>query len=138
MAHQHKGSERLPEGNSAATPAIAGDDAGRVDFTAAGGATVAAILHLVRLMGAELVLVRGIDIAQFERSVRGRLGEFTSPTTDQEACKAGLAQARHLVEQVLTQVRAQAELKKSLAAGKEKASKAHAAPSTHPTAKLLN
>jgi fumarylacetoacetate (FAA) hydrolase family protein len=138
MAHQHKGSERLPEGNSATTPPIAGDDAGRVDFTAAGGATVAAILHLVRLMGAELVLVRGIDIAQFEQSVRAKLGEFTSPTTDQEARKAGLAQARHLVEQVLTQVRAQAELKKSLAVGNEKAPEVHAAPSTHPTAKLLN
>jgi hypothetical protein len=138
MAHQHKGSERLPEGNSAATPPIAGDDAGRVDFTAAGGATVAAILHLVRLMGAELVLVRGIDVAQFEKSVRAKLGEFTSPTTDHEARKAGLARARHLVEQVLTQVRAQAELKKSLAVGNEKAPEVHSVPSTHPMAKLLN
>jgi hypothetical protein len=138
MAHQHKGSERLPEAKSAATPPIAGDDAGRVDFTAAGGATVAAILHLVRLMGAELVLVRGIDIAQFEKSVRAKLGEFTSPTADQKARKAGLAQARPLVEQVLTQVRAQAELKKSLAVGNEKAPEVHSVPSTHPMAKLLN
>jgi len=96
------------------------------------------VQHLVRLMGAELVLVRGINIAQFEQSVRAKLGEFTSPTADQEARKAGLAQARHLVEQVLTQVRAQAELKKSLAVENEKAPEVRSLPSTHPVAKLLN
>jgi hypothetical protein len=138
MAQQHKESEGSPERHPAETQPIAAGDAGKVDFTAAGGAAVAAILHLLRLMGAELVLVRGIDIAQFEQSVRARLGEFTSPTTSQEACNAGLAHARYLIEQVLTQIRAQAELKKSLTVGNEKASELHAVPSTHPVSKLLN
>src|ERR1700733_10426394 len=126
MAHHGKESEKSQEGRPVATPQVVACEAGRVDFTAAGGATVAAILHLVRLMGAELVLVRGIDIAQFEQSVRARLGEFTSPTTSQEARNAGLAHARYLIEQVLTQIRAQAELKKSLTVGNEKASELHA------------
>jgi hypothetical protein len=137
MAQQCKASEGSPERHPAETQPIAAGDAG-VYFTAAGGATVAAILHLVRLMGAELVLVRGIDIAQFEQSVRARLGEFTSPTTSPEARNAGLAHARHLIEQVLTQIRAQAELKKSLTVGNEKAPELHAVPSTHPVSKLLN
>ncbi len=138
MAHPHKGSAEPLEGHSAATPPIAAADAGRVDFTAAGGAAVAAILHLLRVMGAELVLVRGIDVAQFEQSVRAKLGEFTSPTTNQEARQAGLARARYLVEQVLTQIRAQAELKKSLTVGSEKAPELHSAASTDPVSKLLN
>jgi hypothetical protein len=138
MAQQCKESEGSPERHPAETQPIAAGDAGKVDFTAAGGATVAAILHLLRLMGAELVLVRGIDIAQFEQSVRSRLGEFTSPTTSQEARNAGLAHARYLIEQVLTQIRAQAELKKSLTAGNEKAPELHSVPSMHPVSKLLN
>jgi hypothetical protein len=89
---------------------------------------VAAILHLVRLMGAELVLARGHDLAQFEQAVRAKRGDFTSPTTDAEARQAGLTHARHLVEQVLTQIRAQAELKKSLAVGKEKAPEMQTVP----------
>jgi hypothetical protein len=85
MAHHGKESEKSPEGRSVATPQVVACEAGRVDFTAAGGATVAAILHLVRLMGAELVLARGHDLAQFEHAVRAKLGEFTSPTADPEA-----------------------------------------------------
>jgi hypothetical protein len=138
MAHHGKESEKSPEGRSAATPQVVACEAGRVDFTAAGGATVAAILHLVRLMGAELVLARGHDLAQFEHAVRAKLGEFTSPTADPEARQAGLAHASHLVEQVLTQIRAQAELKKSLAVGKEKAPEMQTVPLMRPVSKLLN
>jgi hypothetical protein len=83
-------------------------------FSEAGGAAVAALLNLLRLLGAELVLVRGSDNNQFDRAVRAKLCEFTSPTANKEAREVGLAQARHLVEQVLAQIRAQAELKKSL------------------------
>jgi hypothetical protein len=121
-------SKELPE---TATPAVAGvaahDEAGRPAsaFTEVGGATVAALLHLLRLLGAELVLIRGIDIAQFEQAVRAKISDFTSPTANREAREAGLTQARHLVEQVLTQVRAQAELKKSLSTSAAPAPRAH-------------
>jgi hypothetical protein len=85
-------------------------------------------------MAAELVLVRGNDIVLFEQAVRTKLGDFTSPTTNEEARQAGLAHARYLVEQVLTQVRAQAELKKTLTVGSEK----QAELSAQPVPKLLN
>jgi hypothetical protein len=138
MAHHGKESEKSQEGRPVATPQVVACEAGRVDFTAAGAATVAAILHLVRLMGAELVLARGHDLAQFEHAVRAKLGEFTSPTSDPEARQAGLAHARHLVEQVLTQIRAQAELKKSLVVGQQKAAEMHSAPLMRPVSKFLN
>jgi hypothetical protein len=138
MAHHGKESEKSPEGHPVATPQVVACEARRVDFTAAGAATVAAILHLVRLMGAELVLTRGHDLAQFEHAVRTKLGQFTSPTTDPEARQAGLAHARHLVEQVLTQIRAQAELRKSLVVGKEKAPEMQTLPFMRPVSKLLN
>jgi hypothetical protein len=83
-------------------------------FTESGSATVAALLYLLRLMGAELVLVRGTDIGEFERAVRTRIEQFPTPTTNPQARDAGLVRAKHLVEQVLTQIRAQAELKKNL------------------------
>jgi hypothetical protein len=137
--------KELPE---KAAPAVVGvaahDEAGRPanTFTETGGATVAALLHLLRLLGAELVLIRGIDIAQFEQAVRAKISDFTSPTPNREAREAGLTQARHLVEQVLTQVRAQAELKKSLSTNAAPAPGAHAPQSdgsAHAVApKLLN
>lgn len=137
--------KELPE---TAAPAVAGvathDQAGHPAsaFTEVGGATVAALLHLLRLLSAELVLIRGIDIAQFEQAVRAKISDFTSPTANREAREAGLTQARHLVEQVLTQVRAQAELKKSLSATATATSGAHAPQrddSPHAVApKLLN
>ena len=110
-------SKELPETAAPAVAGVAAHDEGvraASAFTEAGGATVAALLHLLRLLGAELVLIRGIDVAQFEQAVRAKISDFTSPTANRDAREAGLAQARHLVEQVLTQVRAQAELKKSL------------------------
>jgi hypothetical protein len=105
-------------------------------FSDVGSVTVAALLHLMRLMGAELVLLRGIDIKTFEQAMRAKIGDFSSPTPNREAREAGLAYARYLTEQVMTQIRAQAELKKSLAATNRSA-----APASKETAiplKLLN
>jgi hypothetical protein len=66
-------------------------------------------------MGGELVLnVAGAETERFERAVRSKIEQYTSPTTNLAARKAGLAFASHLVEQVLTQLRAQAEVKRSL------------------------
>lgn len=95
--------------------AVGPGETDRVVFTESGGATVAALLHLLRLMGAELVLVHGADTERFEQAVRTKIEQFPAPTANQQARDAGLARARHLVEQVLTQIRAQAELKRSLA-----------------------
>jgi hypothetical protein len=100
--------------NSRLSPARSTSIAADIAFNEAAGAMVAAVLHLVRLLGAELVLARGYDIGHLEQAVHAKLNEFTSPTANQQAREAGLAQARHLVEQVLTQIRAQVELKKSL------------------------
>ena len=75
----------------------------------------AALLHLLRLMAADLILYRpDADIERFEQAVRTKIEQFVSPTANQSARDAGLAFARHLVEKVLVQVRAQAEIKKSL------------------------
>jgi hypothetical protein len=71
-------------------------------FNEESSVTAAALLNLVRLLGGELVLVRGLEVGKFEHAVR----------------KAGIARARHLVEQVLTQIRAQAEVKSSLTVAK--------------------
>jgi hypothetical protein len=140
MSDRPKGSEGSPEEHPVETSPAG--DARRMDFTPPGGVAVAAILHLLRLMGAELVLVRGLDVALLEQAVRTKLGEFTSPTTNQDARQAGLAHARYLVDQVLTQIRAQAELKKCLAVGNDLA--AERGPdstdlqSSLPVSKLLN
>jgi hypothetical protein len=68
-------------------------------------------------MGAELVLSQpDPDVARFEQAVRARIAEFSSPTKDQQASEARLEHARYLVEQILLQIRAQAELKKNLSA----------------------
>jgi hypothetical protein len=107
-------------------------------FTEAGSAAVASLLHLIKLMGAELVLVRGGDMAQFEQAVRSKAGDFTSPTPNKQARDAGLAHARQLVEHVLTQIRAQAELRKSLMAGHTDARPGPAAPPAPDTPRLLN
>ena len=90
-----------------------GDQEG-VAFTESGSATVAALLHLLRLMGAELVLNHGTDLAQFEKAVRTRISQFTSPTANPRSRESGLARAEQLIEPVLGQIRAQAELKQSL------------------------
>jgi hypothetical protein len=87
-----------------------------VAFTEAGSATVAALLHLLRLMGAELVMMRGNDLAKFEEAVLTKLEQAPCPTTNPNARTAGLVLARHLVDQILSQIRAQAEQRKSLTA----------------------
>jgi hypothetical protein len=88
-------------------------------FPEAATETIAALLHLIKLMGGELVLnVAGGETERFERAVRSKIEQYTSPTTNPDARKSGLAFASHLVEQVLTQLRAQAEVKRSLAKGR--------------------
>jgi hypothetical protein len=87
-------------------------------FPEAANETIAALLYLIKLMGGELVLnvARG-ETEPFEHAVRTKIEQYPSPTTNQAARKSGLAFASHLVEQVLTQLRAQAEVKRSLAKG---------------------
>jgi hypothetical protein len=100
-------------------------------FTEAGSEAVAALLHLMRLMGAELVLTQpGLDCARFEEAVRAKIQQFTSPTPNPRARETGLAHARYLVERVLLQIRAQAELKRNLtAAGRQRSEPEKAASS---------
>jgi hypothetical protein len=128
-------STREPEAAAADDDAAIHHDA---LFTEAGSVTVAAILHLLRLTGAELVLARqDPDPAPFEQAVRAKLEQFTSPTANPEARAAGVAFARHLVEQVLAQIRAQAEVKKSLNAPDAHTDRPGVRP-THLPSKLLN
>lgn len=107
-----------------------------VTFSEAGGAAVAAILHLLRIVSAELVLHHGLDIGRFETAARKKIDEFTSPTTNSHARDAGLAFAHQLLEQLLVQVRAQAEVKKRLGAGED--APGGASVSLPPQSKLLN
>jgi hypothetical protein len=71
---------------------------------------------MLKLVAAELVLIQGTDPARFEEAVRAKLNHFTSPTHDVRARETGLACARYLIDQVLQQIRAQADIKKSLGA----------------------
>jgi hypothetical protein len=110
-------------------------------FPEAATETIAALLHLFKLIGGELVLnVAGGETDRFERAVRSKITQYSSPTTNPTARKSGLAFATHLVEQVLTQLRAQAEVKRSLARGKgaprQKTQADDAIPP--PTSKFLN
>jgi hypothetical protein len=87
----------------------------QVALSEAGGVAVAALLHLVRLMGAEIVLARrDCDPTAFEQAVRAKLNQFNSPTGNKRAIDAGISFAHSLVDQVLSQIRAQAELKRTL------------------------
>ncbi len=101
-------------------------------------AAFAALLHLIRLMGGDIVLHRtDADFERFEQAVRTKIEQFTSPTPNQSARDAGLAFARHLVEQVLTQLRAQVQLKKSLSVNRQTVpAEKSAAPSTEAHADL--
>lgn len=111
-----------PESETSSTsgPTVATAPRGPVEEVAAAlpksaTAAFAALLHLIRLMGADLALNRpDVDLERFEQAVRTKIEQFTSPTANQSARDAGLAFARHLVEQVLTQIRAQVQIKKSL------------------------
>jgi hypothetical protein len=146
MVHPRTGEDRSSENRSSsetdASPTAVGGDAGaacEVAFSEAGGAAVSALLNLLRLMGAELVLMRAdCDPARFEQAVRAKIGQFPSPTGNEQAREAGLAHARHLVEQVLMQVRAQAALKKSLGPNAARRPGPAASAPKSPAAKLLN
>jgi hypothetical protein len=58
---------------------------------------------------------RGLDVQRLENAMREKISEFTSPIASQGAKEMGLAFARVVVDQILVQVRAQAELKNTLA-----------------------
>lgn len=126
-----------PEGSAAPEVAAPEESAAEIGagFPEAATETIAALLHLIRLMGGELVLnIAGGETERFERAVRSKIEQFPSPTSNPAARKSGLAFASHLVEQVLTQLRAQAEVKRSLAKGKHAArQKAHADDSAEAT-----
>ena len=49
-----------------------------------GAVAMAAVLHLLRLVSAELVLFRGVDVQRFEKAMREKISEFTSPIANQE------------------------------------------------------
>ncbi len=86
-----------------------------VQLSDAGSVTIAALLHLVRLMGAEIVLARpDCDPTPFEQAVRAKLSQFSSPTGNKQAIHAGIDFAQSLVAQVLFQIRGQAEVKQRL------------------------
>jgi hypothetical protein len=110
----------LPEGSP--PPARTAESAADIGaaFPEAATETIAALLHLIKLMGGELVLnVAGGETVRFEHAVRTKIEQYTSPTSSQAARKSGLDFASHLVEQVLTQLRAQAEVKRSLAKSRQ-------------------
>jgi hypothetical protein len=108
-------------------------------FTETGGVTLAALLNLLRLMGAELVLTHGgCESERFEQAVRAKIGQFPSPTANPEAREAGLAYAKHLVEQVVAQIRAQAQLQKSLSPAARREAPPAAAAATPHLPRLLN
>jgi hypothetical protein len=129
-----------PPTSSDAKPAAA--DIGK-DFPEAATETIAALLNLIKLMGGELVLnIAGAETERFERAVRAKIEQYTSPTANAAARKSGLAFASHLVEQVLTQLRAQAEVKRSLGKPqnprRQDANADKASPSPSISSKFLN
>lgn len=69
---------------------------------------LAAMTHLVRLMGAELVAGRHRDdLNQLEEAVRNKVGAVTVVGCKPAVVEAGLALARTHVEQALIQIRTQ-------------------------------
>jgi hypothetical protein len=101
---------------SAAKPVLHAGQAA-CSFTESGSVAVAALLNLVRLMGAELVLNHaGGETERFEQAVRAKIGQFATPNADAQAREVGLTCAKDLVEQVIAQIRAQAKMHKSLSA----------------------
>lgn len=83
-------------------------------FSEIGGVAMSAVLHIFKLTAAELVLVQETDPVLFEKAVHMKLDQFTSPTHDAEAWSAGLACARYLIDQVVSVVLTQADIKRSL------------------------
>jgi hypothetical protein len=108
-------------------------------FNEIGGAAMAAVLHILRLTAAELVLIRGTDLAQFEKAANAKLDQFTSPTMDPHAREAGLACARYLINQVITPlIRAQAELKRCLSVSGSAGTNSDSVTSSSDHLRLLN
>jgi hypothetical protein len=120
--------------DSPAAAKSADDGRRAVSLSDEAAAAFAAVLHLLRLVSAELVLFRGLDAQRLEKAMREKIGEFTSPVPNQQAREGGLAFARTLVDQILVQVRAQAEVKNSLS-GK---SASDTIPPTTPQSSLLH
>ena len=131
----------MPDGSEPAAVASGQGPAAEIgaSFPEAATETIAALLHLIKLMGGELVLnVAGGETERFERAVRSKIAQYTSPTAEPGARKSGLAFATHLVEQVLTQLRAQAEVKRSLAKGARRKKVRAEVAGSPPSSKFLN
>ena len=124
VTREHKGRHSLEGGSPMSSQDVKGPGhrhpADGV-FDQVGAVAVAAILNMFRLVAGELVLLRSKpqDSTWFEQAVRKQLDQFTSPTNDQAARAAGLECARYLIEQVLAQIRAQAEIKRALSASEQ-------------------
>ncbi|RAI45392.1 hypothetical protein [Rhodoplanes roseus] len=69
--------------------------------------TIAALLNLIRLMGAELVVADPRDIPRLEAAVRRKIGRIDLSAFPPEVAQAGLAEARALVDRTLAAVRQQ-------------------------------
>ena len=66
-------------------------------------------------MGGDIVLHRpDADFERFEQAVRSQDRAIHQPDYEPARARRGLAFARHLVEQVLMQLRAEVQIKKSL------------------------
>jgi hypothetical protein len=108
-------------------------------FNETGGVTLAALLHLIRLMGAELALARsGGGPDRLEQAVRAKIGQFLSPTSNAHVHDEGMALARHLVEQVLAQIRGQAQLQQSLTSVSRREAATPVPQRSAPLSTLLN
>ena len=71
--------------------------------------TLAALLHLVRLLSAELVAGKHReDINRVESAIRAKVNQIAVQGVSAEAVARGLAYAHELLEPVLANVRAQA------------------------------
>ncbi|WP_336488101.1 hypothetical protein [Methylobacterium nigriterrae] len=67
------------------------------------------LTNMVRLLSAELVAgTHRDDVRRLEQAIRAKVGRIDTTAFTPEAADKGLAEARMLIEQVLTQVRAQA------------------------------
>ncbi|MFG1463908.1 hypothetical protein V5F77_13520 [Xanthobacter sp. DSM 24535] len=77
--------------------------------------TLAALLNLIRLLGAEMVAGKHRDdVDHLERALRAKLN-FVQEGASEEDVAAGLALAHQLLTPVLRQIRAQAALAQKVA-----------------------
>ncbi|OYX70238.1 MAG: hypothetical protein B7Y95_16220 [Rhizobiales bacterium 32-66-11] len=81
-----------------------------IEIDAVTKVTLAALLNLIRLLGAELVAGKHRDdVDHLERALRAKLN-FVRDGVDKDDAEAGLALAHQLLTPVLRQIRAQAHL----------------------------